>query len=71
MGRRGILVITFLLHGDVSAPSSSYSSAISADSFIPVPGGEEGVTVVGVSTRWPYPSSVGGRWGHCSHCCPC
>ena len=26
---------------------------MSAASFIPVAGGEEGVTVVGVSTRWP------------------
>ena len=48
-----MLTVTLRLHGDVSASSASHSSAISAASFIPVAGGEEGVGVVGVSTRWP------------------
>ena len=53
---------------------------MSTASFIPVTGGEEGVAVVGVPTRWP-PRPLGGlplalppstgRWCHCSHCCPC
>ena len=59
VGRRGILILTFRLHGDVSASSASYSSAVSAASFIPVAGGEEGVAVVGVSARWP-PWPLGG-----------
>ena len=61
VGRREILILTFRFHGDVSASSArpSHHLAMSAASFIPVTGGEEGVTVVGVSTRWP-PRPLGG-----------
>ena len=52
VGRRKILTLTLRLHGDVSASSASHSSAMSAASFIPVAGGEEGVGVVGVSACW-------------------
>ena len=59
VGRREILILTHRLHGDVSASSASHSSAMSAAWFIPVTGGEEGVTVVGVPARWP-PCPLGG-----------
>ena len=53
-------MLTFRLHGDVSASSRpSHHLAMSAASFIPVAGGEEGVAVVGVSARWP-PWPLGG-----------
>ena len=54
-------MLTFRFHGDVSASSArpSHHLVMSAASFIPVAGGEEGVTVVGLSARWP-PWPLGG-----------
>ena len=72
MGRREILILALRFHGDVSASSArpSHHLAMSAASFIPVAGSEGGVTVVGLSARWPprpleglpltLPPSVGG-----------
>ena len=34
-----MFILTFWLHGDVSASSARHSSAMSAPSFIPVAGG--------------------------------
>ena len=46
-------MFTFRLHEDISASSSSHSSAMSAISSVPVAGGEEGVGIVGISIRGP------------------